>query len=244
MYTIKEVYTLHEMYLDKTGYSGWAEMANNEELFKESQRVELDEAKRFLSGYVKKYEENGSTKYKQSSEISKTPLKFVLVLMQVSNDTVSKLADISSYNLAKMVSDGYSGSDFSVVIKPHPRDVRFKPNMVNNKDAIIVNDSIYSLIPKSSAVYTVNSGAGFESLLYRKPVFTSGHNDYHWVTTRVRNRDDIEKTKSQFDIDKDSIVKFLYYFLNEYVITYDNKEQIRRKIMKIMNGANNADRRV
>jgi capsule polysaccharide export protein KpsC/LpsZ len=234
VYSIKEAYTLHEMYFDKTGYSGWAEIANNKKLFEESQQVDLEEAKIFLESYFEKYHYNKLTKYYQSDTEIKISNPYVLVLLQIPNDTVSDLSDILTYDLANIVADVYNDSDFSVVIKPHPHDKIFNSSLMNNSNFIISNDSLDSLIMKSSAVYTVNSGAGFEALLYGKPVFTSGHSDYHWVTTRVKNIADIEKTKGMF-YTNDKIVKFLYFYLNKYVINYNDKKAIKIKIKEIIN---------
>lgn len=234
-YTIKEGYTLNEMYFDRTGYSGWAELANNEELFEESQNVNLNDAKVFMNNYFSRYKEEDRTKYAQPLNESKLPDKFVLVSLQVANDTVNALADISTYDLARNVLSAYRGTEYSVIIKPHPRDAKFRIHMVGvqHKNNIVRN-SINYLIPRASAVYTVNSGVGFESLLYGKPVFSSGHSDYHWVTERVRSYEDILNKKECFDVDRDKVIKFLYYYLSEYVMTYYDKEQIRRKIKRII----------
>lgn len=228
MYTIKEGYTLHEMYFDKMGYSGWAEIANDKNLFDDSQKVDLDDAKEFMNAYIKRYKKESLTKYVQPNKILNIPDKFVFVALQVSTDTVSELADIQSYDLAKAVSEVYSNTSYKVVVKPHPRDLEFRDRKING--AMITKGSISYLIPSASAVYTVNSGVGFEALLYGKPVFTSGHSDYHWATTRVRNFDDIKSTVGMFNVNNEKVVKFLYYYLNDYVISYDDKNRIKEKI--------------
>jgi hypothetical protein len=234
VYSIKESYTLEEMYFDKNGYSGWAEMANNKDLFDETQNVNLDNAKKFINEFFEIYKKNGLTKYEQSNSKTKLPSKFVLVALQVDNDTVNELAYIQTYDLAKFVLNAYRNSEYLVLIKPHPRDSKFNISKVGCNNNNVIRDSLDYLLPKASAVYTVNSGVGFESLLYWKKVFTAGHNDYHWVTTKVKTFDDIKSNIGAFDVDNDKILKFLYYYLNEYVVKYNNKDKIRNKIVKAM----------
>jgi len=233
-YSIKEAYTLEEMYFDKHGYSGWSEMANNKNLFDETQNVNLDNAKKFVNEFFEIYKKNKLTKYEQSNLKTKLPSKFVLVALQVDNDTVNQLAYIQTYDLARFVLNAYKNSEYSVLIKPHPRDSKFNISKVGCNNNNVVRDSLDCLLPKASAVYTVNSGVGFESLLYGKKVFTAGHNDYHWVTTKVKTFNDIKSNIDAFDVDNDKILKFLYYYLNEYVVKYNDKDKIRNKIIKAL----------
>lgn len=230
-WTIKEAYTVNELYFDRNGYSGWAEIANNRELFEKSQQEDLQKATKFLERYVKTYRQEKLTKYKQPSTKISLPEEFILVAMQVPNDTVTALADIPTYALANMVAQSYKGV-VPVVVKPHPLDGRFSNKIITSNNAIVVKSDIDDMIPRASAVYTVNSGVGFESLLYGTPVYTSGHSDYHWATTRIRNRQDIDNTKG-ISISRDVIVKFLYFYIHKYLITYNSKEMIRNKILEI-----------
>ena len=154
--------------------------------------------------------------------------------LQVDTDTVNQLAYIQTYDLARFVLNAYKNSEYSVLIKPHPRDSKFNISKVGCNNNNVVRDSLYYLLPKASAVYTVNSGVGFESLLYGKKVFAAGHNDYHWVTTKVKTFNDIKSNIGAFDVDNDKILKFLYYYLNEYVVNYNNKDKIRNKIIKAL----------
>jgi capsule polysaccharide export protein KpsC/LpsZ len=235
VFFIKESYILDNMYFDKNGFSGWSELARNEELFNMSQMLNLSEAKSFYSSYVKEYKENNLSKYKQLINNSELPDNFIFVALQKPNDLVMKLAYIETYELAKMVVEAYKNSGIYVVIKPHPLDDNFNKNIFDNKENVIISDqSIFSILPKASAIYTVNSGVGFESLFYGKKVFTSGASDYNWVTTMIRNFDDIKKTRNNFDVDLDQLIKFVYFFLNKYTIRYNDKKEIRSRIIQLV----------
>lgn len=86
-----------------------------------------------------------------------------------------------------------------IVIKSHPINrASMKPLYDIYKEyqeelgslAMWVDDmSIHELITKSKMVVTVNSGAGFESILHNKPVFTFGRADYDSVTTSYTSSD-------------------------------------------------------
>ena len=51
--------------------------------------------------------------------------------------------------------------------------------------AWIDNANIHTLLSHSKAVFTVNSGVGFEAILHQKPVFTFGRADYDCVSTSL-----------------------------------------------------------
>ena len=65
VWNLKKGYLPNYMYFDRTGYSGWAEMATNVELYKESQRVVLEDAKEFFDKFSKNYISNNISKFPQ-----------------------------------------------------------------------------------------------------------------------------------------------------------------------------------
>ena len=100
-----------------------------------------------------------------------------------------------------------------------------------------INDktgSLHQLIAKSSAVYTINSSAGFEALLHGKRVFTTGHCDYHWATTTLKTDEDIKNSVTLIEqpVDKDRIIKFLHYCFNHYFMNVNDEKSIEQKIQK------------
>ena len=124
---------------------------------------------------------------------------------------------------------------YKIVIKRHPNCKSSKISslldcLVDNKKIFISNASIHKLIPASRGVVTGNSGVGFESLLYLKPVFVYGHSDYKWVCYQNVNFKDIPKEISLFkDKQKLRIKKFVVDYLDNYLVNvYNKKSYIRR----------------
>jgi hypothetical protein len=72
-----------------------------------------------------------------------------------------------------------------VVLKLHPANrksmIPFE-NLADGKTVFVSDANIKDLIEHSTAVYTVNSGVGFEALLQLKPVVTFGRVEYDCVT--------------------------------------------------------------
>ncbi len=236
VWNIKKGYLQNYFYFDRTGYSGWAEMANSKELFIKSQEVNFEDAQQFFTKLTSTYKRVGSSKIKQSHDSFNITEPYVFVAGQRPHDTVSKWAYIPTIDLMKEVAEAFCGTKYKVVIKVHPLElskIDTQYNFLKNKNNVIVtNASIHKIIPNASGIYTVNSGVGFESLLYQKQVFVSGHCDYHWVTNTVRTSEDIRNSFSRLEqtVDKTTIIKFIYYMLTEYFIKTNDVEAIQKKI--------------
>ena len=62
--------------------------------------------------------------------------------------------------------------------------------------------NIHTLLSHSKAVFTVNSGVGFEAILHQKPVFTFGRADYDYISTSLQGS-------------PSEVISFLYAQFNE-----------------------------
>ena len=246
VWNLKKGYLPGYIYWDRTGYSGWAEMANSETLFQESQLVDIGTARQFFDAFAKKYIASGTSKFPQvkmkgrdtpikpASGPFEAPNRYVFVACQRPRDTVSKLARIRTEDLPVKVVHAFKNSGYKVVIKRHPQEKLMEgiTRLAKEPHVMFSQHSIHQIIPKATAVFTVNSGVGFEALLHKKPVYTSGHCDYHWVTRPVHNDKQLKaavKTVNQ-PIDEDMIIKFMYYMLNDYFVVAANKESVKRKV--------------
>jgi len=77
--------------------------------------------------------------------------------------------------------------------------------------------SIHDFLPNCKCVIVGNSGAGFEAMMYSKPIISFCQPEYHWVTYDLRKTCDLRKaidTDSWFD--KELSDKFLYWYMREY----------------------------
>ncbi|WP_339502571.1 glycosyltransferase [Pseudomonas silesiensis] len=126
--------------------------------------------------------EAASTRLAQMEESyclhSTTHVPTILILLQVQDDSNiimgSPFASMSDY--VKHVLSVVEGTDYTVVVKPHPLDeVPALPEhvLVAHKD-----ESITDLIARADVVFTINSSAGFEAALAGKTVYALGKAPY------------------------------------------------------------------
>lgn len=222
---VKPSYIPDYFYFDKTGFSGWSTLAKQYDY-----NVPVtDDMRSFVQSFK---ERSTSTRFKQTKNpLPKQP--YVLVLGQRKNDMVSRLAYFD--NLPDRVTEAFKGTKYNVVVKKHPMDVLY--NNHTNKWEFSINENagdLHELISNASAIYTVNSSTGFESLFFDKPVFTAGDCDYHWVSTTLRSPKDIKSSIEIIEqpVDVDARTRFLYYCLTEYFMTINDEKTIERKILK------------
>lgn len=228
---LKTAYLPDYFYFDKHGYSAWSDLAREYEYDVDIEDIR-DEMQKFCDDYIAS--NRSRALQPQEAYIPKEP--YVLVLLQRNNDTVMEFAHMDSQVLLDEVTELYKDTGYTVCVKSHPfkdtlkthgdGDIRLSP------DVFHATGSLHKIIAGATAVYTVNSGSGFEALLHGKRVFTSGDSDYHWVTTTVKNKQDLRDTMHLIEepVDKDEILKFLHYALNEYFVSIHDKQRIRERI--------------
>ena len=219
---IKKGYCPNYMYWDKFGYSGWSELAESY-IPKKYSEEECNETLKYISNYIT----SNKSKIQQPDEAKVPNHPYILVLCQRPYDTVAKHSYITTLDLPKLVETAYQGTGYAVYTKPHPMYRGLTPGKK-------IEGSLHKLVNSASAVYTVNSGAGFESLFHGKHVFVSGKVDYQWECTIIKNLSDIISTKSQIvePINWDKRIQFLTYcFQDHFVNTYD-LNSITKKIKR------------
>jgi hypothetical protein len=226
---IKISYLPDFFYFDKTGYSGWSEIANDKFPFED---LSLDSTVSEFSKLIQKYVKGNISKYKQKARMQNINFSrpFIFFPTQVENDAVTKLSYIPVYDLIRFCSEIIPRLGYDLVIKRHPccnsERIGNLLKSVQNDHIHIVEYSIHDIIEQSLAVVVINSGVGIESLLHLKPVISFGHSDYHWVTYMMKQPDDLYKIPdiiSKFGEEKKgNIMKFIVYFFKNYLIELDN----------------------
>jgi hypothetical protein len=99
-----------------------------------------------------------------------------------------------------------------------------------------VDGNIHDLVSRSAAIFTINSGVGFESLFHGKPVVTFGNSDYARVTCRatVDRLDDARRYALEFTAaHRDRAWRFLYHYCLEhgYYLGGSPRAECRRRLL-------------
>lgn len=234
VWNIKKGYVSGYLYFDRTGYSGWAEIANSKSMYETALQAKSSAVHEWYDAFTGEFRRRAETKIKQSESSFDVDEPYVFVALQRPHDTVAQLSRIPTYTLAAMVADAFRGTDYRVVVKAHPLERAATAKLKQARGAIITNASIHKILPRASAVYTVNSGVGLEALLYGKRVFAAGHSDYHWVTTAITNMADV-KNSVEWVGNPDpgelrNIMAFVHYLFREYYVPAGDRDAIARKI--------------
>ncbi len=129
----------------------------------------------------------------------------------------------------------------NVVLKPHPANKvameTFK-QYVDQKKVFWSTGNIHELIAHSAAVFTINSGVGFESLFHARPVVTFGRAEYDCVTFRagVDSLDqawDYCTSVSERQLE-DKYRQFVNWFLGDYAIDMSNFKRAEGRLAELV----------
>jgi hypothetical protein len=219
-WSIKRGYLTGYLYFDKKGYSGWSEGLERYNPKADYNKKDITETLIKTQYYI----DNNISKIPQP-KITNIPKKpYVIVCGQKPGDSVANLAYIKTNKLSGIVRDAYKNTGINVYVREHPG--------LGTKEAM--KGSIHELLKHANAVYTVNSGTGFEALLQGKQVYTAGACDYSIVTTVVKNAEDVYNTRFQSAPSIETIGHFLHCCLTEHFVDAFDKKSIKRKVLRVL----------
>ncbi|MCQ9378573.1 hypothetical protein [Methyloversatilis sp. XJ19-49] len=114
---------------------------------------------------------------------------YVFFPLQIPHDqSIRYFSDFAETEVVEAVLEWSRRSGVPVVFKPHPVSQKLmKPfaEMVAAAGGFWSTAHVHDLIANSTAVFTINSGVGFEALLHVKPVLTFGRAEYDCVTVHA-----------------------------------------------------------
>jgi hypothetical protein len=103
---------------------------------------------------------------------------YIFFPLQIPHDqSIQYFSDVEEIEVVKSLVEWAKDNNVAVVLKPHPANLKAMKQFevfVDNVTVFWSKVNVYDLIEYSTAVYTINSGVGFESLLHIKPVVTFG----------------------------------------------------------------------
>ena len=120
-WNLKKAYIPNYFYFDRTGFAGWAEMANNESLFKHAMEVDVSTAEQFFERlYAETVLSNVSKEVQSGEPFTPPPKPFVFLPLQLSFDNVMKLSRVDHFGFYVALRDWTASLDLCLVLKPHP----------------------------------------------------------------------------------------------------------------------------
>jgi capsule polysaccharide export protein KpsC/LpsZ len=245
-WNVKKSYMPDYFYFDRTGYSGWAQMANDRSLFQKALDADQPAADAFFESLYADSVIANKSKSRQSCEpFAHPPRSFIFLPLQLSFDSVLRLSRIEHFRFYEEVRDWAAKHKLDLVVKPHPAskgDPIFRRDCESTKRILrdtrqhehvhTTNASIHYIISQCEAVFCINSGVGFEALIHNKPVVSAGHSDYHWATHNISQLDDIEGDENwrKPPLSTANIKRFLYFFLTEYLVDIRESSTVKKRI--------------
>lgn len=152
--------------------------------------LNAEEATVYCEALSSKLHASNTSKIDQPRETSDTPGNFILVPLQVPRDyTIRNHSPITVRYFVDSIMAWAEETGTQVCIKMHPNN-RIDADLHQAVDEAALSSSfvhkvegnIHELIKRSSGVFVINSGTGFESLIHGRPVATFGNCDYNKVT--------------------------------------------------------------
>lgn len=158
--------------------------------------------------------------------------------LQIPTDqSIEFFSDVSVLDAVAAVIAWARENGVVVVLKLHPANRKSMIPFESLADGVTVfisNANVKDLIEHSQAVYTINSGVGFEALLQIKPVVTFGRTEYDCVTFNATTHTlDEAWTYVTNSTDADLEIKyraFLNWFFEDYSIDMSVPETARARL--------------
>lgn len=225
-------------YFDAGGYAAFNDFADKDIIDRE---VSDEVCKEFYDQSIVPLKT--TTKYQQQNQValeSNIPEQFLFIATQVENDSVMRLKTKSTTDIIKGAAGVAKKMDLPLVIKQHPmtrkgRAIRDAIYLVRSHGVKVYESSadIRQLIERAVAIFVVNSGVGFESLVNLKPVFTYGKADYNQcanfnITDLDQIIDKINNPKP-----KEEYYRFFYSFWQQNILDMNHPEY-KKKMKRII----------
>ncbi|KDD66086.1 hypothetical protein V466_26080 [Pseudomonas mandelii PD30] len=166
---------------------------------------------------------------------------YIFFPLQIPTDqSIQYFSDLAELDVVEALVDWAREKGLAIVLKPHPANMKsMKPfeSLVDEKTVFYSDANIQDLIEHSRAVYTINSGVGFEALLQLKPVVTFGRVEYDCVSfnANLTNLDEAwgyTKGCSAPELEL-KYARFVNWFLEHYAVDMSSAESSSLRLDEI-----------
>lgn len=140
--------------------------------------------------YIKEARAAKATKAPQRNGPAPSSFDVLAILQVPGDDALSLHSDVSLTAFIEAVATFAQAEGVRVLFKKHPLDqtaecdVLIRP-LLSENIALTDGGHVHDLIKRANAVIVINSGVGFEAMLYGKPVLTFGRAVYDTATRPV-----------------------------------------------------------
>jgi len=150
---------------------------------------------------------------------------FIFFPCQIPHDeSLTLFSDISEIDLVRALGQWSRARRVPIVFKEHPANRRAMAPLreAAGPDVFWSEASVHDLIREAAAVYTLNSGVGFEALVHRTPVVTFARAEYDVVAEEgdITRLDAIWTSCRNWNNDKGMLARrqFLDWYCRSYAI--------------------------
>ena len=223
--------------VDGKGFAGFSSVAGDAQQIEDAVRgVSQQDLEDNFAELHRDYVEQNVSKYAQAQERFHYGGRYVFLPMQVRTDIVAELNRLSSLELLRaLVAECPEG--LRIVVKRHPfctscEICRELEDLKHDGRVIITECSVHSIIEGCEAVFTANSGTGFEALMHGKPVYISGLADYAYAAAGfLDSRESVAQAlRSGFAADRQKILRFLYFYNKRYSVPSNDREALKKRL--------------
>lgn len=239
---IKPAYIAGYFYFDPMGFSGWARLAQDAQTRNTAFQYDKPGANEVLNQVRQRYYSGNSSKYSQPPLNPKLkhalPSNFVFYPMQTSNDMVLELSGFRPAKLLLQLAKLCRRTNINLVVKRHPAEnhplIADFINRVCGKSGGWAQEShasINDLLPNCSKVVAINSGVGFEALLYGKEVLCLGRSDYECLGRTINNFAELESAlQTDGCLPESKADNYLGWMIAENWFSIDDATSLDRKL--------------
>ena len=239
--------TKYHTTLDELGYGSFSSISYKKPSFEDCNKQEVSN---FFNTKVKEWVNDRSNKWGNQYKLADEDIKdsnYYLVLGQCGGDEVVTRHDFGNYftKLENIVKELVRIGNKNIIVKLHPftdgtnaKDNNFSKSIalrlikLSKKVTVYIGKSnIHEFIEKANCVILANSGAGFEALMYSKPIIAWGYPEYHWVSYNLRHLSDLIRAIKLDWFNKENCRKFLYWYTQKYC--FYNLETCKRRVKEL-----------
>ncbi|EJM65082.1 capsule polysaccharide export protein [Pseudomonas sp. GM50] len=174
-------------------------------------------------------------------QLINVPRDYIFFPLQIPTDqSIQYFSDLAELDVVEALVAWARKNGVAIVLKPHPANMKSMKSFESLADGETVfysDANIQDLINHSLAVYTINSGVGFEALLQLKPVVTFGRVEYDCVSfnANLNNLDEAWGYIRGCSVPELELKysKFVNWFLECYAVDMSNSDASSLRLNEI-----------